>query len=366
MKNINVAIFPGYNLANPGNPYLPLLYQRLKRYQIYSTEKEITSFPLSWILKNRRHFHILHFHWPALYYCSKYLPKFAYRIVTFFSKLLIAKLLGYKVVWTAHNIYPHFSEIDYTLPYLSFHYLARLLLTQITDAIIVHTYFGEKQIRKKFLRKKAIFVIPHGNYIGWYPNTIEQQEARQKLLLPQNSFVYLFFGTIREDKDLSRMLLAFEKIKQKGDLLLIVGICEDEKMVNKIEQISSNNQIHLNLHYVPEEDVQIYFNASDVVVIPFDANTVVSGVLVLALSFGKPVIVPRRSGVSEIVEEEFAILYEPDRISEFSKAMQLVKTLDICKAREGALKKAESWNLDAIARSTAEVLRNVTKIKNKV
>jgi glycosyltransferase involved in cell wall biosynthesis len=54
--------------------------------------------------------------------------------------------------------------------------------------------------------------------------------------------------------------------------------------------------------YVPNEDLQPYFDMSDVVVLPYVSATQ-SAVVQLAFGFGKPVITTRVGGLHEVVED---------------------------------------------------------------
>ncbi|MEB3209749.1 MAG: glycosyltransferase, partial [Leptolyngbyaceae bacterium] len=55
----------------------------------------------------------------------------------------------------------------------------------------------------------------------------------------------------------------------------------------------------------------VYFSAADIVVLPFRSVST-SGSLLLAMSYGKPVIAPKIGGIASTLAEADDLLYDPD------------------------------------------------------
>jgi glycosyltransferase involved in cell wall biosynthesis len=53
---------------------------------------------------------------------------------------------------------------------------------------------------------------------------------------------------------------------------------------------------------VPDSEIQVYLRAADLVVLPF-SETLNSGSALLALSFDRPVLVPRQGALAELASE---------------------------------------------------------------
>ena len=83
--------------------------------------------------------------------------------------------------------------------------------------------------------------------------------------------------------------------------------------------------IKLQLEFIPDDDIQIYFNASDIVVFSFQKILGSAGIL-LAMSFGKPIIAPRLGCIIDILDEKGAFLYNP--IENKSLLMALRKAME--------------------------------------
>lgn len=129
--------------------------------------------------------------------------------------------------------------------------------------------------------------------------------AREKLGLPLNEKIALFFGLIRSDK---RPDIAVEAISRTKDQwwLLIAGkpYSYDEKDLVKIimdKGIYSRNK--LILKYLNEEEVRLIFSAVDILILPHDRLLLSSsGPLSMAFSYRLPVLVADVGYVKEIVE----------------------------------------------------------------
>ena len=78
-------------------------------------------------------------------------------------------------------------------------------------------------------------------------------------------------------------------------------MCLDEDLIKLINEFKIKYPKHIVtvLHHIEDEDVQVYFNAADIVVLPFKKNTT-SGSALLALSFGKPIIAPLIGSINDL------------------------------------------------------------------
>ena len=306
----------------------------------------------AWLLENRQHLDVLHLNWPHYHYDIDTLAGNLARCAKFISFLSQARSLGYKLVWTVHNFYPHEStnrDLDH---------LARLAITSLSTAIIVHCEYAGELVRKHFHRNEGIFVIPHGNFIEAYPNEISKAEARQRVGVPEHNFVYLYFGNIRPYKGLEPLFEAFSKLPDDDASLLFAGKVYTDygtTVVEQARQADPRIAIHPSHHY-PNEDLQIYFNAADVVVLPF-LDVLTSGSAITALGFGKPVIVPALGCLPELVNDSMGSLYDPQQANALEQALRTIRQRDLAACSTAAYHRAESLSWDNIARQTLDAYR---------
>lgn len=289
------------------NPYQSLLYYSMHKEVSIKYLKGFTrsrtlnlfTYPFLIIKSRLEGYNLVHIHW--LWDFVFPVSGYAGRIISTFyclSILSLIRILNFKIVWTLHNVLPHEDLFVNDL-------FVRKFLAKITTTIIVHSrsILDELKVLKINTDKSAI--IQHGTYIGYYKNEITRNEARKRLNLNDNDFVYLFFGMIKKYKGIEDLLVSYEKIlnihKSKRLKIVIAGMCLDEDLIKLINEFKFKYPKHIVtvLHHIEDEDVQVYFNAADIVVLPFKKNTT-SGSALLALSFGKPIIAPLIGSINDL------------------------------------------------------------------
>jgi glycosyltransferase involved in cell wall biosynthesis len=117
--------------------------------------------------------------------------------------------------------------------------------------------------------------------------------------------VLLFFGLIRPYKGLEVLLYAFALVADELDAtLLVVGeFYEDRGRYDEmIERLGIGPRLRVVDRYVPNEDVEMYFRAADVAVLPYRTATQ-SGIVQTAYSFHLPVIVTSVGGLPDVVRD---------------------------------------------------------------
>lgn len=222
------------------------------------------------------------------------------RIEVLFYVLL--RMLGVKVVFTAHDIFPHNRrKIDYPL---------RSLVYRASQGIIAHSEHIKKKLKEEFdVNDEKIFVIPHGDFDYYLPETpVPQSMARKTLGLKKEDQVVLFFGFIKEYKGLDLLLDAFETAAAENPRLklVIAGMPESEQLQSqyeaRIQQMDAGNRVIAHFKFVENEMIPVYFSASDAVALPYK-NIYHSGIVHLAYSFAKPLIATKVGDFEECIEE---------------------------------------------------------------
>lgn len=135
--------------------------------------------------------------------------------------------------------------------------------------------------------------------------SLSQKQAKEKLNLTGKN-VILFFGYVRQYKGLMNLIEAFPLIKEgvANAHLLIVGEYYDDPKPYRvaIERLGIRSNVTEVAEYVANEDVHLYFEASNVTVLPYNGATQ-SGILSIAYGFSKPVIVTDVGGLAELVRD---------------------------------------------------------------
>lgn len=175
---------------------------------------------------------------------------------------------------------------------------------------------------KSVLRDLAIFdavkpkkFSPHPVY-DHYGKIEPKETARQKLNLdPQFKYV-LFFGFIRDYKGLDLLLEAFaDDFFKKNNIMLIVAgefYTDEANYLKLIEELNIQQSVLLKTDYIPNSEVENYFNAADIVAQPYKSATQ-SGVTQIGYHFNKPMLVTNVGGLSEIIADGKAgYVVQPD------------------------------------------------------
>ena len=133
-----------------------------------------------------------------------------------------------------------------------------------------------------------------------------KEEARKLLHIPDEHTILLFFGFVREYKGLKYLIEAMPLIvKQCPNVqLYIVGAFEKDKE-SYLAQIKTNHvedYIKIYDEYIPDNEVEKFFAACDLVILPYVSATQ-SGIVQIAYGFEKPVIVTDVGGLPEVVDD---------------------------------------------------------------
>ena len=276
---------PRLPVSDPNtNPYGGLLSAALERRGV---EVEFTiAFDEAHLRQNRGRVDVLHFNWPHYDYYHDDAAIMTRQMREFVRCLELARELGYKVVWTAHNLYPHnrtHQDIDH---------ICRLELCRLATAVIAHCEVAAAGVRGAFGRTHDLFVIPHGHFIGVYPDLVTRAQARDLLGVPDSAFAYGFFGSIQPYKGVEDLIASFQRLTGEDCWLLISGSGQADYLASVRERAADHPRIVLRTYArAPSEDIGLIMHAADVATLPFVA-TLTSGTLILALSWAKPVIAP--------------------------------------------------------------------------
>ena len=338
MSRTTVAAFPR-DLS--GNPYCALLYRHLEEAGIDVIAGDELS--PAWIVRHRADVGVLHLHWPEMHYRGPGGAVTARSAAAFVASILLARRLGYRIVWTAHNALPHEPHpADVRL---------RALLMRVAR-VVVH---GDAARATLPSSRWPVTVVPHGHYIGWYPDTVGEDEARRRLGLRPTDHVTLFFGQLRAYKGLDDLLQAFSAHRDPRRRLVIAGRPVTSRDATEAHAAAERDErIQVHDRHIPDDEVQVFFRAADFVALPY-RRVLTSGAAMLALSFGRPVVAPHTGCLAELSARGCAITYSPAGRTALANALDRAAATDARPWRRRARTAAETMHWDAIATAYARV-----------
>lgn len=238
-------------------------------------------------------------------------------------KLFAGLLNKPKIIIEFHEVVDPFEES--ILPIRLYSKITGKLLRKNLDAYITHSESDKELVAKRYsIAPEKIHVIPHGLY-DQYGELLDIKEARKNLSI-KDDFVILSFGLIRKYKGTSYLIRAFEQLPteiiEKSRLLIVGEIWEDRReLLDQIKASPFYKHITLVDEYVPDDKVNVYFSAADVVVLPY-LRASQSGIAHIAMSFGKPVIVSEVGGLKEsMAKYEGTFFVPPGDVDSIRKAI---------------------------------------------
>jgi len=214
--------------------------------------------------------------------------------------IILAKLFFRKVVITSH-------DVESFVESLSVPKLARWVYG-VADGVIAHNDISKSELMAKLnVPEVKIAIIPHGNYLHMLQAMPRQDEARKKFGLPQQAKVVLFFGQIKDVKGLDVLLAAMpEVIAGCPEVMLVIAgkpwKSDFSYYEKQIETLDIQEYCHLDIRYIPDEEVASFYALADVVVLPY-RKIYQSGVVLMTMSYGKAVLVSDLPGMTEVVTD---------------------------------------------------------------
>lgn len=278
-------------LGADGNPYVDQLNQALR-------DRGFDVAPVSRRALVGRH-DLVHVHWPeALVRWERGGPMVTLDVVKVLGALWVARLRGARLAWTGHNLGPH----EDAHPRLSAAYFRAF--GAMTDLVLSLSDSGVEALQQEhpWLKRRRVAVVPHGHYRDVYGAPLPAAEARRTLGLPAAEPVFLLMGQIRAYKRVPELIRAFEASRSGGAQLLIAGSIADPALAAEVTTLAATGSgTVLRAGRVPAEEVATLHSAADVVVLPYaTTSTLNSGAAILALSLGRPVVVPDSGTMHEL------------------------------------------------------------------
>lgn len=221
---------------------------------------------------------------------------------------LLTRFMGRQnVVFVCHNVFPHERfPMDKVL--------TRLALKGGSH-FIVHAAKEAKELTK--IQPHPDYVVtPLPTYNAFRFEGMSREQAREKLSIGQEEHILLFFGYVREYKGLKYLLRAMPQICREDEKVRLWVIGEfgsdKEDYLQLIRELAIENRVQVRDSYTPDREVEQYFVAADLVVLPYTSATQ-SAIVQIAYGITKPVVVTDVGGLPDVVEDgETGYIVEPE------------------------------------------------------
>lgn len=307
MSNRKLTVLQSFPVPRPTtNPYLVMLQNCLRE------EPGVEVLNFTWSNALRANYDVFHVHWPEILVGGRTLLRKSVRQLLTIALLLRLGFKGTPIVRTVHNILPP-EGISHTEKIL-----LRIIERRTKFRITLNC-------QTPVDAAEPYSLIPHGHYRDWF-SSYNQEDA-----VPGS---VACVGLIRRYKGVEGLLAAFQGTEQlmAGLSLSVVGNPSTPGLRDSIRRLAClDPRIHLQLEFISDEQIVKVVTSSELIVLPyrFMHN---SGAALVALSLGRPVLVPANAvnrALGEEVGQGWVYTFEGDIQPE-----DIVRTLKAVRARK--------------------------------
>lgn len=241
----------------------------------------------------------------------------------FYFELFLSK--NYPIVLTVHEPKP--ILVTKSLPKLIVQNLKIIncyLLCKYSDRVIVHGNTHKEYLVRKGIPESKIEIIPLGDFSTSIIN------KKKTAIVPEKNNV-LLFGRIEDYKGIEYLIQA-GKIVEKYIPDVTITIAGKGDFSKYRQLIGSDKHFIVINKFLEDEEVAELFQKTSLVVLPYIIGSQ-SGVISIAYSFKKPVIVTDVGNLSEMVENEITGLIIPSKDKE-ALARAIIRLLNDNKLRD--------------------------------
>lgn len=177
---------------------------------------------------------------------------------------------------------------------------------RFADAIFVHSVYQARELVEfAGISRGKIYVVPHGLYPHG-KSDVDPAKERRRLEIPEDRQLALFFGQIRDEKNLDAFIRALALSEARPHLLVAGKGGGRHKSIEHYRSLARDvgveDRVTFIDRYIEDEEAARLFRICDWVALPYENTfTSQSGVLNVAAEYDRPVLVSSAPVLSETV-----------------------------------------------------------------
>jgi glycosyltransferase involved in cell wall biosynthesis len=327
-----IAFAPDYRQVNP---FQEMLYSERSKQGVVAFPIEMEPFETEGALSRfQDRESIFHLHWttPIISNASNEAEALV-RVDAALRAIDSFKERGGRFVWTIHEVLPNDTRYGDLEAYLCQELAHRAdLVHMMCEATI-------EEIGDLYNVPAArTVVIPHSGYDGVYPNAPDRDQARARMAIGTDDVALLALEAVRGDKSLYQVFEAFDRaVTREPRLLLIVAGKTDpfEEPADIEEALAAHPRVIANFDEILAADLPYLYGAADVAVMPLREG-MRPGSLLLAYTFGVPVVAPRVGCLRELLDDGASIGFDVGATGALEDALVASRSLKHVDARRAA------------------------------
>jgi beta-1,4-mannosyltransferase len=261
--------------------------------------------------------------------------------------------VGGRIVWTVHNILPHDAKHEAVEVWLASQVASRSAAIHVmaTNTVELVAPFYE-------LPRDRVFVVPHPGFGRTYADSISRLDARHELGIDPDELVAAVVGAIRPYKGIDDLLDAWARFEPGSPKRLVIAgtPAPGPTVAALLERAALEPNVLLDARRLEPDELQLFLRAADVAVLPYK-RSLNSSALLLALTFGLPVIVPEGGGLEEMADPAFARTFTGADVESLLGALRSIPELLTTEARAAAVAVAAALDPLELSHRFASELR---------
>jgi beta-1,4-mannosyltransferase len=265
-----------------------------------------------------------------------------------------------ELLWTVHNEIAHdtaFYEVERDL--------ARTLASNARLIVQLHELTAQAVARSYQLPADKLVTLRHVSYLGLYPDSVDDTEARERLGIRPGAPTVGFVGRVRQYKGIETLFAAVDRVASRVDglTLLLAGKTSQEDLTAIEPSLPRTVEIVRRASFVPDEELGLWLRASNVLVLPY-RRILNSGSIMLAATFGTPCIIPDDTPLAELYQDQSWVrVYETrgDQVRNLAEAIIPVVQGDR-RAQQAARRFARSYTPFDMSRDYLRILDDLAPV----
>ena len=250
---------------------------------------------------------------------------------------------GTKVIYTAHGF--HFYKGAPIKNWL-FYYPVERFCSRFTDKLITINQEDYALAKNKFHAKEVHYVPGVGIDLSRFENVeVNRAVKRREIGVPEDAFLLLSVGELNENKNHQVIIKAIAKLNNPKVHYAIAGVGDKRDfLLDLAKQLGVSEQLHL-LGY--RRDIPELNHCADVFCLPSIREGLPVSVME-AMACGKPCVVSRIRGNTDLVDLNGGELFNPCELTECCSALWNTMKKDLTSLSQYNLVKIKSFSCEAI------------------
>ena len=238
-----------------------------------------------------------------------------------------ARKRGTKVIYTAHGF--HFYKGAPIINWLIFYPIEKIC-SYFTDVLITINQEDYQLAKRKFHAKKVEYVPGVGiNLEKFNQGNIDKSKKRKELEITDSELVFLSVGELSARKNHQVVIRALAEMIDKHDIENFkYFICGQGEKKDELEKTVYDLGLKNNVKFLGfRSDISEILEVTDVFVFPSYSEGLPVA-LMEAMACGKPCVVSRIRGNTELIDKNGGMLFEPNSVGECEEALKNIISSD--------------------------------------